>query len=256
MSRIEPAAVFYLNCGAFPVEKYIQLSSPEFLAGTICKVASLAYGQANDLHHFVMVRRKNLLFKLIKRTGIAMVALLLLGWMLVTNGYFETSVESEKGAVVSQPAPVSTQDPDKSPGQKLLDAVPDGGSISYDDLKKAVGDDVANLFAWAKPKKISRKGNHFVLECEPGATVSAGGITLNLDQTVEADLTVHPDGVQLSKVKGATVSWAGFNLLKVRDVRIQRDGTDKVKVSGKAEVSWLLPYVPFSVTLSEDDMKK
>lgn len=195
------------------------------------------------------------MFKLNKPFGVV-VAILLLGTAaFLTTSLFQVPVETELGATVSTPVqPSATNDPLKSPGQLLIDAVPDGGSISYDDLKKKVGDDVAGLFGWAKPKKVSRKGNHFVVECEPGASVDAGGVTLKLDQTIEADLTVLPDGVQLTKVKGATVSWAGFSLLEVREVKIQRDGTDKVKVSGKAEISWLLPYVPFSVTLSADDM--
>lgn len=144
---------------------------------------------------------------------------------------------------------------EKSPGEQLLEVVPDGGSITYDELTKKVGPEVQQLFAWAKPKTISRNGNHFILECDPGASVAAGGITLKLAQKVEADLTVYPDGVGLTGVKGANVSWGGFNLLKVREVRIERDGNDKVKVSGKAEISRFLPYVPFSVTLSADDLK-
>ncbi len=149
----------------------------------------------------------------------------------------------------------TAQQPEKSPGEKLLEVVPDGGTITYDDLLKKVGPEVSQLFSWAKPKTISRNGNHFILECEPGASVAAGGITLKLANKVEADLTVYSDGIGLTGVKGANVSWGGFNLLKVREVRIQRDGTDKVKVSGKAEVSRFLPYVPFNVTLSADDLK-
>lgn len=185
------------------------------------------------------------------------VPLLLLGaTVLFATSVFHPSVVTEQSAIVSNPVqPAATNDPQKTPGQQLLDAVPDGGSITYDDLKKKVGDDVANLFGWAKPKKVSRKGSHFVLECDPGASVAAGGITVNLDQTVEADLTILPDGVQFSKVKGANASWSGFNLLKIREVKIEQDGADKVKVSGKAEVSWLLPSIPFSFSLSKDDLK-
>lgn len=165
---------------------------------------------------------------------------------------------SNQTAQPAQPAnvqPGKANKPEKSPGEQLLEVVPDGGSISYDELTKKVGPEVSQMFSWAKPKSISRKGNHFIVECEPGASVDAGGVTLKLAEKVEADLTVYPDGIGLSNVKGANVSWAGFNLLKVREVRIQRDGTDKVKVSGKADISRFLPSVPFSVTLSADDLK-
>ncbi|MBY0359704.1 MAG: hypothetical protein K2W82_17005 [Candidatus Obscuribacterales bacterium] len=147
-------------------------------------------------------------------------------------------------------AEISAVSPTKTIGERFLDAVPDGGSISFEDFSKKAGDDVAGLLRLMKPTKISRKGGHVVLECQPGPSVTDGGITVNLGKTVECDLTAGPDSIKMESITGVTVQMpAGLGTPTLESATMTRNADQSVKISGVLRKLRFIPRLPFNITL-------
>lgn len=141
--------------------------------------------------------------------------------------------------------------PNDSLYDKAIKAVPDGQSVSFADFRKNAGDKVANLLAFASPTKISRKGDHVTLECANGASISHGGKTLTCGKRVEFDLVPNGAVLELKNVTGVTVTVSSL-VLDLKEATVQPDANGNTQVDGSLEVSWLLPNIPFSVTLGPD----
>lgn len=146
--------------------------------------------------------------------------------------------------------PAVAEVPQKSAGERFLEAVPDGGSISYDDFVKKVGNDVANLVGMVKPTKLSRNGNHVVLECPAGVAVKESGIEVVVQQQIECDMTAGHSSVQLDSVKGVTVKLpGGLGAADLNSVKLVKNADGSIKVSGTVKGLGFIPVLPFSFTL-------
>lgn len=153
-------------------------------------------------------------------------------------------------AAEDTPAETSTASTAKTVGERFLEAVPDGGSISFEDFSKKAGDDVAGLLRLMKPTKISRKGGHIVLECQPGPSVTEGGITVNLGKIVECDMTAGPDSIKLESITGITVQMpAGLGTPILDSATMTRNQDKSVKISGVLRKLRFIPRLPFNITL-------
>lgn len=138
------------------------------------------------------------------------------------------------------------------PYDLLVKAIPDGGSVSYDDLRKAVGDDVANLLAWANPKSVSRSGSHFTLESD-GGSMSEGGATVTIAKTVELDLDKNSADLSAKNITGVSVSVPAYPFgLDLKEADVVREASGNVRVKTKLLVSRFLPYYKYELVLGPD----
>lgn len=191
--------------------------------------------------------------KRLQRIGEQMLAAVLTVLNMLSGGTGPaTPVMKEDNTVPLQKLKPAREE--KPVGQRILDAIPDGGTIDYDELIKKAGSEADQILGWAKPKKISRNGNTITVECEPGAQVGQGSVTVDLDQKVEFEFSHSGETVTLTRVRGVKVSTAGLSLLRVESATITRNADGTVTVSAKAEVSRWLPYIPISVTIDPNNL--
>lgn len=136
---------------------------------------------------------------------------------------------------------------------KIVNALPNGTPVKYDDFRKKVGTDVTDLLPWATPDTITRNGNHIVLDSPAAGTQQLGnGVELKTDRKVEFDLSRANGSFTLTGVKGVKVSISGAAALDLKELTLTQDGNGNIVVSGKLLVSRFLPYLPFKVTLGPD----
>lgn len=137
-------------------------------------------------------------------------------------------------------------------GDMIVNAVPDGGSVSYDEFRKKVGDEVADLLSWANPKRITRDGNHFILESDGGST-RRGSATINIKKKVEFDLDRSSSELSARNIKGVSVDIPGYIFsLDLKEADIAHDVNGNTRIQTRLLVSRFLPYVKYDVTLGPD----
>lgn len=137
--------------------------------------------------------------------------------------------------------------------QKLLQAVPDGGSVTYEELKKAVGDDVAGLLSWTNPQRVARKGKHFTVENASKSLQSHGNASVEIDTKVEFDLDTNSADLAARNIKGIKVKLSSMSYaLDVKEADISRDSKGNTKIKVKLLVSRFLPYIRHEVTIGPD----
>jgi hypothetical protein len=136
---------------------------------------------------------------------------------------------------------------------KIVDALPDGVPVKYDDFKSKVGTDLVSLLPGANPDTITRNGNHITIDSSKESTQALGSAELKLAKRVEFDLTSAGGALSLTNVKGIKVSVSsGAPAFELHQVNISRDGSGNTTISGKLNVSRFLPYLPFKFTIGPD----
>ncbi|MBY0359703.1 MAG: hypothetical protein K2W82_17000 [Candidatus Obscuribacterales bacterium] len=93
--------------------------------------------------------------------------------------------------------------------KEVIDAVPDGSTVTVDDfLKKVSAANVKALVKKLNVTSLSRKGDRLTLNCTAGEVTLDRSFKLNLESAVELDITVNKSATDLLKfklVKGVTV---------------------------------------------------
>lgn len=138
-------------------------------------------------------------------------------------------------------------------GAHFLDMIPDGGTMTYDEFKKTAGSDIAKLLSWASPQTVTRKGKHLIIDSASAASITTGGVTINIDSRVEFDVDTSGPGLVAKKIKGVTVKKGIIGPLPIRDATMTVDpATGNISIKGNLELSRWLPYIPFEVNLGPD----
>lgn len=139
-----------------------------------------------------------------------------------------------------------TADKIKTVGKEVLDAIPDGGSISYDDFAKKVSAETAELIkSVAQPTQLSRKGDHIVLTCTPGTTGGPAGIKVTLEDKVEFDLSSNSSHLlKFDSIKGIKISASstdGSGTMVMHEFTITQSVVGDVTFSTKVSLSFTVP---------------
>jgi hypothetical protein len=139
-----------------------------------------------------------------------------------------------------------------STGQQILDIVPDGGSMTYDQFTKQAGPDVAKLLAWASPKTVTRKGKHLIIDSAAAASTTAGGVTIGIGSRVEFDVDSAATGLAAKNITGVKVVKGSIGPLPIRKATMTNDGSGNINIRGSVELTSWLPYWNFDVTVGPD----
>lgn len=138
--------------------------------------------------------------------------------------------------------------------QLIRDALPEGKLVSFETIKQQVGDEAAGTLALIKPKTITRRGDHYEVECAESGSVQNGSSTVTLEKKVSFDLTATDQSLAAANIKGVNLSILSFNMASVRELTITPNDDDTVTVSGWVSVARFVPSIPFSRTLSTADL--
>jgi hypothetical protein len=132
---------------------------------------------------------------------------------------------------------------------QILNAIPDGGSISFAAFQQAVGN-IANFISFASPQTLARKGPHVTVTCAGAGTYkSPGGITVKTDPTIEFDCVIKPvDVIVTTNVVGIHLSSGVFGGT-LKNVTVTPLAGGKYQVDGTVDVGFPVGNINFSKTI-------
>lgn len=145
----------------------------------------------------------------------------------------------------------------KSVVDEVYNAVPDGGTVSYNDFAKKVRQEVADFAKLARVTSLSRKGDHFVLDCNPGTAYSTQGISIVVKKQLEFDVKAGKNSAEFSGVSGISAELPqGLGSARVTDAKVELDANGSITVSGNVRIdAWSLT-LPFNFTIDSKPVNK
>lgn len=151
-------------------------------------------------------------------------------------------------------APAATRKaPDLATATRMvLDAVPDGSTITFDQLRGRVGKEIAGLISVVvTPATVTRNGNK-VAATSPGVTRNTvRGIEVTAAAAISFQVAQAGDNLSFTDIEGLTID-AGITMpsMDLKEVRARTDGQGNTVLKASLKVAAFLPYVRYSFTLS------
>jgi hypothetical protein len=132
---------------------------------------------------------------------------------------------------------------------QILNAIPDGGSISFTAFQQAVGS-IANFISFANPQTLARKGAHITVTCAAAGTYkSPAGITVKTSPVIQFDCVIQPgDVIVITNVVGIQLSSGVFGGT-LKNVTVTPLAGGKYQVDGSVDVGFPVGTVSFSKTV-------
>lgn len=183
---------------------------------------------------------------------LACVSLVMLGWLSQLPWHdFQINLLSLGGGANTPFSSMSQSS--KTPTQRLIDALPDGQSVKFDDFAKNVDSPLTSFIGWSSPQTITRTGKHVVVTLAQPASKTDGSVTVNLAQTIEFDFDLNASDLTIKNMTGVRVTASALlSNLELKEAVLAEDGNGNTTVTGKLLIKSWLPYATFKVKVDKD----